>query len=253
MPPDRRRHRTARKDRGAAPSASGRPTAASQPVDTKKPGPPPPRQDAAAKFDAQRKARVVANKRRSRFVWVLMGGASIALLIALIAYGVMNAIKPQPGVKTPDDGRTHINTHISVSQANLKQYSTDPPTSGPHWADLWAIKGIYQQVPDEQIVHSLEHGYVVMHLNCSETECPDLYNQMKDIYFKYDKKIVLNYRPQTKARIALTAWTRLDTMEASELAKNQDKKEILSNDLKERIHMFIGAYREKIGPELSAP
>ena len=189
-------------------------------------------------------------------IWVLMGGVSIALLGAIIAYAVFNASKPQPGTKTPDDGRDHFNVrgygHVPIGQTTFKPYSTDPPTSGPHW-DVPEPKGIYSQEPDEQLVHSLEHAYVVIHINCGETDCPDLYNQARDIYLTYDKKIILNYRPQTKSRIALAAWTRMLTIDASELGKNQDGKEVLTPEVKAKMTAFIDAYRTKNAPENDAP
>ncbi|MBF8299086.1 MAG: hypothetical protein HW397_135 [Dehalococcoidia bacterium] len=169
-------------------------------------------------------------------MWFAVGGAVLLAVAALVAWAIFSATRPDPGTVTPDDGQGHINTNVPIEQSTFKPYSSDPPTSGAHWVSP-APKGIYLQMTDERLVHSLEHGYVIMHHNCSETECPDIYEKLKRIYFRYDTKVILNYRPETDSKIALTAWTRLDKMEAFDEG---------------RIVRFIEAYRGEIGPERTA-
>ena len=194
-------------------------------------------------------------KQRPRMVWFLTVGITVALLVAVIGYAVFNATKPQPGTKTPDDGREHFNTlgygHVPISQTKLKPYSTDPPTSGPHW-DVWVQKGIYDTPQsDEMLVHSLEHGYIVIDMSCTQQACPDLYNQLKSLVLSYDKKVILNYRPQTKTPVAVAAWTRLLTFAESELAKNSVGGLVLTQEQQAAIMKFVDAYRDK-GPEAGA-
>jgi hypothetical protein len=43
------------------------------------------------------------------------------------------------------------------------RYETDPPNSGPHWT-TWVNPGIYTTTPrNEQLVHLLEHGHIVIY------------------------------------------------------------------------------------------
>jgi len=74
-------------------------------------------------------------------------------------------------------------------------------------------------------VHNLEDGGVVVQYNC---ECPDLVTKLKAIVDKYDRHVILAPYPGMKHKIALTAWTRLDTLD--ELDEG-------------RILRFIEAYR----------
>ena len=197
---------------------------------------------AAARREAQRQARRRApGRRKPLLLWIVLALlAALAVIITIgviINIGVINAMKPQPGAKTPDDGRDHIQGDVPIGQTTYKPYSTDPPTSGAHWNNP-AAKGIYQEMADERLVHSLEHGYVVIHHNCAQDACPELYQQLTNIYLRYDRKVALNYRPQTDSKITLTAWTRMD--------KFADYDEA-------RIVGFIDAYRGKIGPEKDIP
>lgn len=57
----------------------------------------------------------------------------------------------------PSQGRDHVEPGTRVD------YSTSPPTSGPHYAD-WTDAGYYEETPAAgNLVHSLEHGYVVIY------------------------------------------------------------------------------------------
>jgi hypothetical protein len=65
-------------------------------------------------------------------------------------------------------------------------------------------------ITPELQVHNLEDGGVVVQYNC---ECPDLVAQLAAIVKKYDKQVILAPYPTMKTRIALTAWTRIETMD----------------------------------------
>jgi hypothetical protein len=80
-------------------------------------------------------------------------------------------------------------------------------------------------VPLELQVHNLEDGGVVVQYNC---ECPDLVAKLGEIVKQYERNVVLAPYPTMKSKIALTAWTRIDTLE------DFDAK---------RITRFIEAYR----------
>jgi hypothetical protein len=80
-------------------------------------------------------------------------------------------------------------------------------------------------VPLELQVHNLEDGGVVVQYNC---DCPDLVAQLRDIVGKYDRQVLLAPYPSMRSKIALTAWTRIDTMDEFDA---------------KRITRFIEAYR----------
>ena len=87
------------------------------------------------------------------------------LIIALLAGGVwlFRAITtPAPGTEVTDQGRTHV----SAEEVAKTVYKSNPPASGPHLV-TWAKPGIYTEPQQEgELIHSLEHGYVVIHYNC---------------------------------------------------------------------------------------
>jgi hypothetical protein len=63
-----------------------------------------------------------------------------------------------PIEKHPNDGRAHIDP----SEAGSVTYSSDPPTSGPHFA-IPAKPGFYSTpVEPATLVHNLEHGQIVV-------------------------------------------------------------------------------------------
>lgn len=54
--------------------------------------------------------------------------------------------------------------HIEIGAAH-EPYSSDPPTSGPHYGTP-ADEGFYSDpLPVEQVVHNLEHGQIVIYYN----------------------------------------------------------------------------------------
>lgn len=69
---------------------------------------------------------------------------------------------PPPGVAVEDQGRQHV----SAGEVAQTAYKSNPPVSGPH-LETWVKPGIYTEPQQEgELIHSLEHGYVVIHYNC---------------------------------------------------------------------------------------
>ncbi|MBI2203422.1 MAG: DUF3105 domain-containing protein [Candidatus Rokubacteria bacterium] len=117
------------------------------------------------------------------------------------------------------------NRHIASATSAHEPYNSDPPTSGPHLGYI-APWGVHTRpISPELQVHNLEDGGVLVQYNC---DCPDVANKLADIVRRYDRFVILAPYPAMKPRIALTAWTRIDTMD------EVDEK---------RITRFIEAYR----------
>ncbi len=187
---------------------------------------------------------------------IIIGVAAIFFL-AVLAWVYFESSKPQPGQKIEDLGREHVPVGTEV------KYNSNPPTSGSHFED-WIRAGTYDKPQeDRNLVHSLEHGFVNMSYNCdfgksqkkspessasaspattsaqlssefSSEECKKLIADLTSIYEQKGKrKLIVVARPNLDAKIALTAWDRLDKF--NEFNKN-------------RIEQFIDAYRDR-GPE----
>ena len=190
---------------------------------------------------------------------IIIGG----ILIMLIGLGffMFNETKPKPGTKLEDLGRTHVPIGTVV------EYNSNPPTSGNHYEE-WVRAGIYDRPQDDRhLVHSLEHGYVIISYNCAfgkqgaanlqispekktntedstssaaltedftSDECNGL---VKNLTYTYEekgkRKLIVVSRPQLDSKIALTAWRYIDKFENFDKAK---------------IEKFIDAHRDH-GPE----
>lgn len=87
-------------------------------------------------------------------------GVVFLLLIGTIYWFITIATKPKPGQSIPDLGRDHVADTTPVN------YNSNPPTSGPH-SEAWEKAGIYDYpLNDRKLIHSLEHGYIIISYNC---------------------------------------------------------------------------------------
>lgn len=160
-------------------------------------------------------------KRRSRRQARTVALVVVGLAVATVGYFAYQAAPGQPGTVFPDQG----NRHIQSATDPHEPYNSDPPTSGPHLPYI-APWGVHTRpIPRELQVHNLEDGGVVVQYNC---ECPEVVDKLKAIVEKYDKQVILAPYPSMAHRIALTAWTRLETMDTVDDT---------------RVRRFIEAYR----------
>jgi hypothetical protein len=150
-----------------------------------------------------------------------------------------------PGTHYPSQGHRHFDAGESTAFA----YNSDPPTSGPHKELFTDTFNSATPLPKYVQVHLLEHGNVLLQYNCN---CPDIAGALYQIAYKYDSQllpanqlqplpsdvqgaeesgaaVIVAPYPGMKHKIALTAWTRLGTLDAIDEAK---------------IQAFINAYRQ---------
>lgn len=102
--------------------------------------------------------------------------------------------------------------HIPDGQAAT--YNTVPPTSGDHWAG-WARCGFYEEgLPDELIVHNLEHSIIVISYNLTtEAEVNRLRSMVKSIGPYRTWGLSRYYDKIPPGTVALAAWGVLETMD----------------------------------------
>ena len=65
--------------------------------------------------------------------------------------------KSMMGEKIPDMGGEHV-----ARGAVHSGYNSNPPTSGPHWTAVAGPRIKTESVPDELVLHSMEHGAAVV-------------------------------------------------------------------------------------------
>lgn len=94
------------------------------------------------------------------------------------------------------------------------EYNSDPPTSGPHYA-RWPEAGIYAPdatIPDEYLVHNLEHGHVwLSYRDASDSEIIDA---LAAIVQSYDGGIIMTVRPDNDSPVIAAAWGRVLKLES---------------------------------------
>jgi hypothetical protein len=157
-------------------------------------------------------------RRRRERLW-LISAAVVAL--GVIGIFVFALTRPQPGTAVADLGNLHINPPETAA------YNSIPPTSGPHYTSI-ATWGVHDTpIPNELQVHNLEDGGVLVQYNCPDG-CPELVSDLTSIVSDYHEGMILAPYPDMTSRIALTAWGRIDTMDAFD---------------EDRIVRFVKAYK----------
>ena len=101
--------------------------------------------------------------------------------------------------------------HIPGNQT-FDEYSSTPPTSGPHWSQSSprapAPCDIYtEEIRDERVVHNMEHGHVVISHNLQD---PDQVTQLEQVAESLESRFAwLLVRPYSKigeGEVAITSW-----------------------------------------------
>ena len=106
-----------------------------------------------------------------------------------------------------DEGRGH-----GVAGASL-QYASDLPTSGVH-DPKWVYPSVYDTVQRrEKLVHSLEHGLVVIYYDTPGTEVLTTVTAWTELYDNPWSGVVLTPKPGLGEALVLTAWNRVFRLE----------------------------------------
>lgn len=121
--------------------------------------------------------------------------------------------------------------HIA-EDSPLPEYTSNPPTSGPHFAQTARSGFRDNAISDQNVIHNLEHGDVWISYNPRITD-----SIIKELKPFGATKVIVTPREANDTDIALASWGRLD------------KFDIENNTLPvERIKDFIKRYTGK-GPE----
>jgi hypothetical protein len=119
--------------------------------------------------------------------------------------------KPLMGEKMPDQGALHV-----ARGATHSAYNSNPPTSGPHWVGV-AGPGIKNEiVPDELVLHSMEHGAAVVWYR-ADLEQSEV-DKIKVVFNDSSGKKIMLPRKDLDVPVALTSWgylLKLDTVDES--------------------------------------
>ncbi|KKU11348.1 MAG: hypothetical protein UX17_C0081G0006 [Parcubacteria group bacterium GW2011_GWC2_45_7] len=143
---------------------------------------------------------------QSKKRWTYLAGAFV--LVGIIYGLIYIAIQPEEertGTAVSAMGREHI-----AMGATHPPYNSNPPTSGWHYGQA-ADWGFYdRELPDEQVIHNLEHGGVwIAYKDIDEST----QLKLQELARRYPGSVIVTHRPGNDAKIALASWGRLDKLD----------------------------------------
>jgi hypothetical protein len=182
----------------------------------------------------RREAEARAAEKRKKLVGYGGGGllaiAAIAVIVLLAAGGSGGAEGQGGGDVFPEGGEVPEQTEFEVEAAaeaagcelrskrasgvldhtqsldERVDYDSNPPTSGRHY-QIPAEDGLYHEAPtDEQLVHTLEHGRVIVWVKPSVPE--DARASIRALFDEDDYQMVVVPRSDMQPALAATAWNR---------------------------------------------
>ena len=225
----------------------------------------------------QRRTQPVASGGGFNSMWLLVAFAVIAVVfIVALLVPVLLPLLGNPGGNTGNaneyipgigrqveiaDSTDHFPNTLSITAVSPDGYLTTPPTSGRHWGQ-WVRCGFYTDpVPDERIVHNMEHGNIIVHYNFDD---PAQVDRLKDAYDSIGQTgqwgVARPYDRIPVGAVALTTWGVMDgPWDASGdytwdgATWQQTTPGVMDRPWDEtdtaRMERFFEAYSGKLGPE----
>lgn len=155
-------------------------------------------------------------RNRKRLVRIALVAGLGVIIIAGLAALLWDAAKPAVGEAFAILPADHVQEGVDPGP-----YNTDPPTSGPHYAESLDA-GFYEQrdvdamtpYPVGYLVHNLEHGYIIFWYNCAalpdESACDPLKKEIKGVMDRFDGvKLIAFPWESISEPIVLTSWGRM--------------------------------------------
>lgn len=184
---------------------------------------------------AAKEQEKTARESRRRIKKIVLSAVSV-VAVFLIGWGVMRAVASGKPVG-PDLSQSvplMEPAHIAVGSPH-PAYTSNPPASGPHYATTARKKFYDDSVPDEYLIHNLEHGdvWIAYHPRVGEEVKRSLKKLIRP-------KVIITPRQENEFDLSLVAWGRIDSFNLS----GGD----LDPPSAQRIVDFIKRYRNR-GPE----
>ena len=169
-----------------------------------------------ARTRERRQEKEQASRRRNR---IMMGIGAFALIVIIAIVLVVRSGQlpdidpndiPDESVSFPIDGSEHI-----LVGSPRPDYNSNPPTSGDHY-DTPVRAAVYsQELPDENLVHNLEHGHIW--LSYQDEGDTDTIETLTEIQGQFPSWVVVTPRTANDNPVVAAAWGRmlpLDTADA---------------------------------------
>ena len=188
-----------------------------------------------------------ATPRRGQNKFILVGSIIIAVLV-IAGFSIPTIIgslnQPDPGdlgsalayVEGVGIDQQVMPTKNHVPDGTVVSYNSVPATSGDHYFSPQRCGFYTGEIPDERVVHNLEHSNIIISYNLPDqndvSTLEDVYNGLggwKDHY-----TVARFYSKIAPGQVALSAWGVLDIMDGVD---------------QERIERFYEHYVGRLGPE----
>lgn len=159
----------------------------------------------------------LAKRRRSKLVWWIVGSTAAVVIVGLIVASIVFAPAPPKQYEAGSDGVEieGVETFENVTEhvEGTVDYEQSPPAGGPHNA-VWLNCGIYDQpVPNENAVHSLEHGAVWVTYNADEVTGEELDTLKSQLPSSY---VILSPYDGLDSPIVLSNWNHQLKLESAD-------------------------------------
>lgn len=134
------------------------------------------------------------------------GGLIVAVgVVSLLIWLSIQPEKERLGQVYANQGQAHI-----IVGSPHPAYNSNPPTSGWHYAQP-ANWGIYQdELPDENLIHNLEHGGIWISYKDVDQETKA---NIEALAKRYPNKMIVTPRAKNDGKIVIASWTRLLTLD----------------------------------------
>ena len=145
--------------------------------------------------------------RRKIFTRKVKKYAIAAIILAVLGYGAYFLFKnfaPDGEDFSVEIPLMDEKSHVAVGSL-LPEYNSNPPTSGPHYSQTARSGFRSESIPDQNIIHNLEHGDVWISFH------PGVSEQIKEELKQFAAaKVIITPRDANDTDIALASWGRLD-------------------------------------------
>lgn len=186
------------------------------------------RQERQAQKKATRESEI-ARVRRIR----LLKKTSYWVLGLLIVTGGVWFLAKSTGPKGVDYSQSYsILGRNHVPDGSIVSYNSNPPTSGDHYAAAAPTRFYDKELPDEQLVHNLEHGHIWISYKPGLSD--EIINMLKDFAGGF---VIVTPRSNNDTDVTLAAWGRLDKFNIETGGVDN-----------QRVRDFISRYQNR-GPE----
>lgn len=156
--------------------------------------------------------------------------AVLGLVIVFIASDISN--NPQ-GVAEPPEGAESFAVQDATHVDGAVSYPQDPPVGGPHNSVWLQCRAYDEPVPNENAVHSLEHGavWITYQPGLDDGAVSTLEGKTRR------REIIVSPYPGLASPVVASAWGRQLRVDSAD---------------DPRIDQFISAFQDQVAPEIAA-